>query len=84
MGDITLTDVSMCYDTNPDKYAIENLSLTIKAGSKTAVIGTNGSGKSTFVNLLLRLYKYSSGSITMNVWKISSLKLDDYEICFLL
>lgn len=66
MGDITLTNVSMCYETNPDKYAIENLSLTIKAGSKTAVIGTNGSGKSTFVNLLLRLYKYSSGSITMN------------------
>ena len=82
MGDITLTDVSMCYDTNPDKYAIENLSLTIKAGSKTAVIGTNGSGKSTFVNLLLRLYKYSSGSITMNDMEISSLKLDDYRNMF--
>jgi ATP-binding cassette subfamily B protein len=82
MGDITLTNVSMCYETNPDKYAIENLSLTIKAGSKTAVIGTNGSGKSTFVNLLLRLYKYSSGSITMNDMEISSLKLDDYRNMF--
>lgn len=82
MGDIILTDVSMYYDTNPNKYAIENLSLTIKAGSKTAVIGTNGSGKSTLINLLLRLYRYNSGSITMNGVEISSLNLDDYRSMF--
>lgn len=82
MGDIILTDVSMYYDTNPNKYAIENLSLTIKAGSKTAVIGTNGSGKSTLINLLLRLYRYNSGNITMNGVEISSLNLDDYRSMF--
>lgn len=82
IGDIILTDVSMHYDTNPNKYAIENLSLTIKAGSKTAVIGTNGSGKSTLINLLLRLYRYNSGSITMNGVEISSLNLDDYRSMF--
>lgn len=82
MGDIILTDVSMHYDTNPNKYAIQNLSLTIKAGSKTAVIGTNGSGKSTLINLLLRLYRYNSGSITMNGVEISSLNLDDYRSMF--
>lgn len=82
IGDIILTDVSMHYDTNPNKYAIQNLSLTIKAGSKTAVIGTNGSGKSTLINLLLRLYRYNSGSITMNGVEISSLNLDDYRSMF--
>lgn len=82
IGDIILTDVSMYYDTNPNKYAIENLSLTIKAGSKTAVIGTNGSGKSTLINLLLRLYRYNSGNITMNGVEISSLNLDDYRSMF--
>lgn len=82
IGDIILTDVSMYYDTNPNKYAIQNLSLTIKAGSKTAVIGTNGSGKSTLINLLLRLYRYNSGSITMNGVEISSLNLDDYRSMF--
>ena len=82
IGDIILTDVSMHYDTNPNKYAIQNLSLTIKAGSKTAVIGTNGSGKSTLINLLLRLYTYNSGSITMNGVEISSLNLDDYRSMF--
>lgn len=82
MGDIILTDVSMYYDTNPNKYAIQNLSLTIKAGSKTAVIGTNGSGKSTLINLLLRLYRYNSGNITMNGVEISSLNLDDYRSMF--
>ena len=82
IGDIILTDVSMHYDTNPNKYAIQNLSLTIKAGSKTAVIGTNGSGKSTLINLLLRLYRYNSGNITMNGVEISSLNLDDYRSMF--
>lgn len=82
IGDIILTDVSMHYDTNPNKCAIQNLSLTIKAGSKTAVIGTNGSGKSTLINLLLRLYRYNSGSITMNGVEISSLNLDDYRSMF--
>ena len=49
-----------------EKYALKNVSLTLHAGEKLAVVGLNGAGKSTFIKLLLRLYDVTEGCILMN------------------
>ena len=49
-----------------EKYALKNLSLTLKAGERLAVVGLNGAGKSTFIKLLLRLYEPTEGDIFLN------------------
>lgn len=49
-----------------EKYALKNLSLTLKAGQRLAVVGLNGAGKSTFIKLLLRLYEPCEGEILLN------------------
>lgn len=49
-----------------EKSALKNLSLTMRAGERLAVVGLNGAGKTTFINLLLRLYEPTEGSIYLN------------------
>lgn len=49
-----------------ENYALKNLSLTLKAGQRLAVVGLNGAGKSTFIKLLLRLYEPTEGEILLN------------------
>ncbi len=49
-----------------EQYALENLSITVKAGERLAVVGLNGAGKSTFIKLLLRLYEPTEGEILLN------------------
>ncbi|MDE5860260.1 MAG: ABC transporter ATP-binding protein/permease, partial [Oscillospiraceae bacterium] len=49
-----------------ENYALKNLSLTLKAGERLAVVGLNGAGKSTFIKLLLRLYEPTEGEILLN------------------
>ncbi|MDR1706234.1 MAG: ABC transporter ATP-binding protein/permease, partial [Clostridiales bacterium] len=63
-GDIVFKDVGFTYD---DGHAVLNgLSFALKAGQTVAVLGSTGSGKSTVMHLLLRLYDYKKGSITIN------------------
>ncbi len=54
-GDIELKNVSFSYDGN--KKILDNVSVTIKSGSTLGIIGGTGSGKSTLVSLLCRLYE---------------------------
>ena len=49
-----------------DEYALRNVSLTIKAGERLAIVGQNGSGKTTFIKLLCRLYDPTEGTILLN------------------
>ncbi|MGQ9871942.1 ABC transporter ATP-binding protein [Leptodesmis sp.] len=56
---------------------IKHLSLHIPAGKTTAIVGSTGSGKSTLVKLLLRLYEIQSGQITLDDIDIWDLKLRD-------
>jgi ATP-binding cassette subfamily B protein len=51
---------------NSENYALKGVSLTIKPGSKTAVVGENGSGKTTLIKLLCRLYEPEKGTIYLN------------------
>lgn len=65
---ICFRNVSFSYDFEKEngKKVINNLSLNIESGKKIAIVGRNGSGKSTFIKLLLRLYDPHNGTIEMN------------------
>jgi len=60
MGDILLKDVSLFYG---DKPILKNISFSIKAGSKTAIIGPTAAGKSQLLYLLTNLISPDSGTI---------------------
>ncbi len=70
---VELKDVSFSYDNS--KFALKNLSMSIKPGQKIAIVGENGAGKSTLTKLLLRLYDTSSGDILINGHSIR-----DYDV----
>lgn len=74
-GDIYLQDVTFAYaDRQP---VIERLSLHMPAGETTAIVGATGSGKSTLVKLLLRLYEVQSGTIMLDGVELRELALRD-------
>ena len=52
------------------QYALKNINLSLKVGERLAVVGMNGSGKTTFIKLLCRLYDPTEGEITMNDFNI--------------
>ena len=54
------------FHTNPDRPVLDDVSFTAAPGTITAIIGPTGSGKSTLMSLLLRLYDPESGSITID------------------
>jgi ATP-binding cassette subfamily B protein len=78
-GEMVLKDVTFAYSGRSP--AIENLSLHIPAGKTIAIVGSTGSGKSTLVKLLLRLYEVKSGTITLDGIDIRDLKLQDLRGC---
>jgi ABC-type multidrug transport system fused ATPase/permease subunit len=65
LPDIRFDNVSFRYDTKRD-FALRNLTLKVQPGQSVAIVGASGSGKSTFVNLLLRFYDVTDGSIKIN------------------
>ncbi len=75
-GNITFNNVSFTY---PDTgiTALRNVSFEIKAGQKVAVVGKTGSGKSSLVELLLRVYDISAGEILLDQHSIKSYNLND-------
>ncbi len=65
-----------------EKYALKNLSITLKAGERLAVVGLNGAGKSTFIKLLLRLYEPTEGEILLNGVNINTYSKKSYYSVF--
>ena len=63
-GEVNLDNITFAY--NQRQPVIKNLSLHIQAGQTIAIVGATGSGKSTLVKLLLRLYEVQSGKITLD------------------
>ena len=73
-GEVELRNVTFAYERKP---VIENFSLHIPAGRTIAIVGSTGSGKSTLVKLLLRLYEVQNGSITLDGIDIKEILLYD-------
>ncbi|MBR1147876.1 ABC transporter ATP-binding protein/permease [Bradyrhizobium sp. AUGA SZCCT0431] len=65
-GDVRFENVSFNYPTRPDVRAIDNVSLSVRAGEKVAIVGPSGAGKSTLFHLLLRFYDPASGTISVD------------------
>ncbi|MCM1115033.1 MAG: ABC transporter ATP-binding protein/permease [Clostridium sp.] len=63
--EIEFKNVSFKYP-NTENYALRNVNIKIENGEKLAVVGRNGSGKTTFIKLLCRLYDVTEGEILIN------------------
>jgi ATP-binding cassette subfamily B protein len=75
-GEIAFRNVNFAYAEAP---TLSDISLTLEAGKVTAFVGSTGSGKSTLVKLLLRLYEPTSGAIELDGVPIDSLDLAHYR-----
>jgi ATP-binding cassette, subfamily B, bacterial len=70
-GEIVIGNLS--FDHGPEIPVLRDVSLRIKPGSTLAILGPAGSGKSTLINLLLRLYDYETGSIELDGTELRAL-----------
>ncbi|CAF1505823.1 unnamed protein product [Adineta ricciae] len=75
IGDIEFHNVSLVYPSRKDATVLDDLKIIFRPNQTTALVGLSGSGKSTCISLLLRLYEPSSGKITIN-----KRPLPDYDI----
>ena len=74
-GDIKFENVDFSYVK--ENKVLRNINLNIKKGEKVAIVGATGSGKSTIIKLILRLYDLESGEIKINNKNIKNYKLSD-------
>ena len=79
--EIEFRDVSFKYP-NTDNFVIRHVNQKIKIGTKTAVVGKNGAGKTTFIKLLCRLYEPTEGQILLNGIDIRYYDYKDYAQLF--
>ena len=73
-GDIIFSDVSFSYDGVNNIFS--KLSVSITKGEKVALVGASGGGKTSFINLLLRLYDVDSGNIFIDETNIKNIPLN--------
>lgn len=79
--EIEFRDVSFCYPGSKE-YALRHFSLKLKIGEKLAIVGMNGSGKTTMIKLLCRLYDPQEGEILLNGVDIRKFKQEEYSQLF--
>lgn len=79
--DVEFRDVSFRYPET-DVWALRHVNVRFKIGSRLAVVGENGSGKTTFIKLLCRLYDPTEGKILLNGIDIRKYRYDDYMDIF--
>jgi len=65
-GEITFDNVSFAYDGNSSARAVRDFSLTVPGGKTVALVGRSGSGKSTVMNLVPRLFDVTAGAIRID------------------
>ncbi|KAG9333701.1 hypothetical protein JZ751_010691, partial [Albula glossodonta] len=65
-GHVQFQDLTFSYPTRPDRSALQGLSLDLKPGQMTALVGPSGGGKSTCVSLLERFYEPQEGEILLD------------------
>jgi ABC-type multidrug transport system fused ATPase/permease subunit len=76
-GHVQFNDVAFSYPTRPDVAVLKGISLDVAAGHKIALVGQSGAGKSTIVQLLMRYYNLSNGSITIDGRDLSNFNITD-------
>ncbi|MEG5140093.1 ABC transporter ATP-binding protein [Microcoleus sp. A6-C6] len=74
-GELEFKNVTFSY--NQRKPILQYFSLTLQAGKTTAIVGATGSGKSTLVKLILRLYEVQYGQIYLDGIELTNLNLKD-------
>jgi len=79
--EIEFHDVSFRYPSS-EQYALKNITIKLSSNSRIALVGMNGSGKSTMIKLLCRLYSPESGYITLNGKDIRMYDYDAYVSLF--
>jgi len=77
LEDIRFSKVGFGYKKNNN--VLDNVSFCIPKSSTTAIIGSNGSGKSTIIELLLRMYDVQQGEILIGEKNIKTFNLKDYR-----
>ncbi|NMY74108.1 ABC transporter transmembrane domain-containing protein [Pseudomonas sp. WS 5071] len=83
-GNLHLQGVSFAYPSRPERFALEDLTLTVNAGETLALVGPSGAGKSTLFDLLLRFYDPQQGQILLDGLPITQLDPQDVRRCFAL
>ena len=78
---VEFRNVSFRYP-NTDTYVLRHVNLKFKVGEKLAVVGMNGSGKTTFIKLMCRLYEPTEGEILLNGVNIKKYDYDEYMSIF--
>jgi ATP-binding cassette subfamily B protein len=78
---IEFRNVSFKYP-NAEQYALRHFSMELKVGEKLAIVGMNGSGKTTMIKLLCRLYDPQEGEILLNGVDIRKFKHEEYSRLF--
>lgn len=79
--DVEFRDVSFRYP-GADAWALRHVSFKFRVGQRLAVVGENGSGKTTFIKLLCRLYDPTEGTILLNGIDIRKYNYDQYKAIF--
>ncbi len=79
--EVEFRDVSFRYPQS-ENYALKHVSLKFRIGERLAVVGPNGSGKTTFIKLLCRLYDPTEGEILLNGIDIKKYNYDQYREIF--
>lgn len=78
---IEFRDVSFKYP-NTEQYALRHFSMELRVGEKLAIVGMNGSGKTTMIKLLCRLYDPQEGEILLNGVDIRKFRHEEYSRLF--
>ncbi len=76
-GDVSFEDVTFGYKSY--KSVLKNIDLDVKQGEMIGLVGHSGAGKSTMINLLMRLYKADEGDIKIDGGSIEDYGLADYK-----
>ncbi|GAA0714991.1 ABC transporter ATP-binding protein [Paraclostridium ghonii] len=79
-GDIEFKNIWFKY--NEGDYILKDLSFKIKKGTSNAIIGTTGSGKTTIINLINRLYEHDKGNILVDGYNINNYEKESFNNAF--
>ena len=80
VGEIVFDHV--CFGYLPDQPVLRDVSVQLKAGTRVAVVGSTGAGKTTFINLLTRFYDVNSGRILLDGQDLRDYRMADLRRAF--